>query len=610
MSQPTLLTGVRHPYWSAKIPEWEKWRLVYNGGEQFIDRYLIKFSEREDHKDFVRRKSITPTPNFAKAALNDIKNSIFQRLVDVARRGGSESYVNAVRGKDEGVDLHGSSMNAYIGRELLIELLTMSRVGVFVDMPPIDGPTLHDAIGKKPYVYRYCTEDILSWTEKPGSPDEFSNILLRDYVEIYHELGGLPCGTKERYRYMFIGDDGFVHVRFYEQYIENPTPNASGATPETKERQVDINGDPTSDDVILKIKTIPFVLLELSDSLLADVANHQIALLNMESSDLNYSLKSNFPFYTEQDDGRQYSSHLTGSAGPSDGTAAGANNPPTKEITVGATTGRRYGKEMDRPGFIHPSSEPLTASMAKQAALKDDVRTLVNLSLSSVNPKMASAESKQIDNQGLESGLSSIGLELEHAERRIAYYWHLLEASTPKEPYSIKYPEKWSLKTDSDRRENAKALRELRDTIPSEKFQRSISKEIAVLLLAEKISNEDLDKIAKEIDDADSYTADPQTIFDAVDRGILDLESAAVILGWPKEVVTKAAKDHADRLARIAESQSKQNDLSNPGARGISELDPNPKQTASQEKAASRDTTTQANPDSNVRGDAKPKATL
>lgn len=609
MSQPALLTGVRHPYWSSKIPEWEKWRMVYNGGQQYIDRYIVKFSEREDEPDFNRRKLITPTPNFAKAALNDIKNSIFQRLVDVARRGGSESYVEAVRGKTAGVDLRGSSMNAFIGRELLIELLVMSSVGVFIDMPQIDGPTLYDAIGKTPYIYKYCVEDILSWTERPGSPDEFSNILLRDYVEIYHELGGLPCGTKERYRYMFIGEDGFVHVQFYEQYTDTKAVDGKSTY---KERQIDVDGFPTSDDLILEIKSIPFVRLELSDSILADVANHQIALLNMESSDLNYTLKSNFPFYTEQDDGRGYSPHLNGSAGPSaDGTAASVNAPPTKEIKVGATHGRRYGKDMDRPGFINPSAEPLTASMAKQAALKEDIRSLVNLSLSTVNPKMASAESKQIDNQGLESGLSSIGLELEHAERRIAHFWHLLEGKKPTEPYSIKYPEKWSLKTDADRRADATSMRELRDTIPSATFQKSVSKEIAYLVLGDKVPNETLDKITEEIDSAKSYTADPETIFKAIEAGVLDLESAAVILGWPKEVVQKAADDHAARLERIAESQSQNNGgLQNPGARGITELDPSPGQSAKNEKTASRDTTTDANPGSKVRGDAQAKATL
>ena len=49
---------------------------------------------------------------------------------------------------------------------------------------------------------------------------------------------------------------------------------------------------------------IPFVLLDIGDSMIKDVVNHQIALLNLGSSDVNYALKSNFPFYIEQKDQR------------------------------------------------------------------------------------------------------------------------------------------------------------------------------------------------------------------------------------------------------------------------------------------------------------------
>lgn len=608
MTVPDSITSVRHPLYNSKEIDWLKWRAVYDGGTDFVNNYLEKFSTREDDSDFKRRKKITPTPNFGKAAINDIKNSIFQRLVDVSRRDGSESYRQAIQGSGFGVDLQGSSMNGYIGRELLIEMLVMSRVGVFVDMPKIESQTLLAAKGKHPYLYKYRAEDILSWCYKQGSPDEYSSVLLRDYVEEYHGLSGLPTSVKERYRYVFIDpEDGFVHVRFYERQPVTGTKDTN--VPDYKDIQVDIYGMQTNEDVILQINIIPFVLVDLGDSLLSDVANHQIALLNMESSDINYALLSNFPFYTEQDDTRQYSAHLQGNAQPNeDGTAADANKPASKELVVGATHGRRYSKGYDRPDFIHPSSEPLLASMKKQEALKDDIRTLVNLSLSNIKPKMASAESKKMDQTGLEAGLSNIGLVLEHAERKIARYWHTLEGKE-KTTFSVKYPEKWSLKSEEDRRKDATSLRELRDTIPSARFQKSISKEIARLLLSDKISNEDIDAITREIDTVKSHTADPDTIFLAVDKGILDLKSAAVILGWPEEVVDKAAKDHAERLARISEAQSKNNEQAN-AARGVADLDGQPKETARIEKENSRDVSKSEDTSERVRGDQKPEAKL
>lgn len=39
----------------------------------------------------------------------------------------------------------------------------------------------------------------------------------------------------------------------------------------------------------------------------------------------------------------------------------------------------------DRPGFIHPSSEPLLASMKLQEKLEQDIRKLINLAVQSMS---------------------------------------------------------------------------------------------------------------------------------------------------------------------------------------------------------------------------------
>lgn len=595
----SVITGVRHPYWTAKEVEWTKWRAVYDGGPNFVDNYLEKFSSRESKSDFEARKRITPTPNFAKAAVNDVRNAIYQRLVDVQRRDGSKSYQDAVLGKDFGIDLQGSSMNAFIGTELLIELLVMSRVGVFVDMPRIEGATLRDMVGVRPYLYKYRAEDILAWREKPGRPDEYVSVLLRDYVEVCYGDTQLPSGIKERFRHIYLNGEGKCQVDFYE---ELPPEYEDGST-------MPIRRDKLVETILVDIDFIPFVMVDISDSLLSDVANHQIALLNLESSDINYSLKSNFPFYVEQIDPKIWSNHIPApGAQNADGTAAAAAQKNNKEVEVGSIHGRTYSKDLNAPTFINPSSEPLKASMEKQQRLKDDIRTLVNLNLSNIGTKLASAESKQMDERGLESGLSSIGLVLEHCERRIEFYWRKLERSDSKIG-SIKYPEKWSLKTDADRREDAKHMRELRSTIPSATFQKSVSKEIVRSMLGPKISNADLDKILKEIDTAKSYTAEPETIFEAIDRGAIDLELAAELMGWPIETVKKAADQHAERAMRIAEAQATVAE-SRAGARGVEDMDAAPGQSGKDEKADAKDQTTKDKTSKTERGDGKEDAKL
>jgi hypothetical protein len=587
VAQTDRIIDFRHPWYVANELNWEKWRLTATGGDDFTDRFLEKFSAREDDADFQRRKKITPTPNFAKAALKDVKNSIFQRMTDIIRKHGSNSYQRATVGLDNGVDLHGASMNSFLGRFVLPELLAMQRVGVYVDMPQLPGNTLLDSAGNRPYIYMYRTEEILSWTYRADRADEYASVLLRDWQDAFHPLTGLANGQWQRYRFVWIDpSDNKVHVRFY-----NGDANI-----------VDKNGlavEPENGEFILDIDFIPFVMLELSDSLLADVAGHQIALLNMESSDIMYALTANFPFYIEQQDSRTDSAYLqTGG----DGTAAGSSGSNDREVSVGSVHGRKFSTPL-APAFINPSSEPLVASMNKQKQLKDDIRSLISLAISNLSPAQQSAGSKMMDERGLEAGLSYIGLELEHAERKIALYWHAYERH--KDDVLIKYPEKYSLQTDEDRRKDAEQLAAQRDSVPSSTFQKEMSKLIAYKLLGGKVAPSLLDTIDSEIDTAECLTAKQDVIQALVINGIMDKELAATIMGIPKQHVAQANAEQASRLAMISASQGGGTGLTNAASRGVPDASVTPTAQASSEKALSRDTTQSGDLTPAVRGAGK-----
>src|SRR5262245_48069391 len=111
-----------HPEYRDRIDEWFKWRLAYEGGFHFRNRYLKRFSNRESDDDVTIREQITPVPRFAGAAVDEVKNSIYQRLVDINRDGGSKSYRSCIDGSNGGVDLLGSSMTFFIGKSILPEL--------------------------------------------------------------------------------------------------------------------------------------------------------------------------------------------------------------------------------------------------------------------------------------------------------------------------------------------------------------------------------------------------------------------------------------------------------------------------------------------------------
>lgn len=570
MSKKPTITDIIHPDYQENSQDWLKWRSAYEGGQNFINRYLKRFSARESVEMYNIRKEVTYNPAFAKAAIDEIKNAVFKRLVDIEREGGDSLYNLAIDGADGGVDLIGSSMNQFIGAKVLPELLSMSRVGIFVDMPTISGETLYDAKGKRPYIYVYRTEDIRSWTlDESSEPSEFTSVLLRDYVYEYDKDTGLPIGLICRFRHMWL-QDGHVRVQLY----------SDNGVPLNAYNHEELGGD-AMDIIDLNIDKIPFIMVRLSDSLMADIANYQIALLNLGSSDLSYALQANYPFYTEQYDGRSENLHVRKPGPTTGGQEADAIAGKVEQVKVGISTGRRYPKGLERPAFIHPSAEPLKASMEKQNQLKAELRQLVHLAVSNLAPqKQQAADSKEAEDSGLEDGLAAIGLELEAMERKIGTYWSMYrKTDTP----SVFYPETYRVKSAAERQLEIERLIKSLPIVPSQTFARAVLRQIAQLVLQRRVETKELDKIMKEINASEATTADPAIIVQSVTNGILNLKLAAKLLGYPENSIDLAADDHADRLARIQESQTPDNGLVNGAARGVPEKGVN-SDTGSKEK--------------------------
>ena len=535
----------RHPSYLSSLLDWRKWRICYNGGDYFRKLYLQKFSGREDEPEFQNRLNMTPIPSYARVAINDVRNAIFQRLKDTTRRGGSSAYQRAVNGLDLGVDLRGNTMDGFLGIKVLTELLIMGRVGVYVDSPLVPGnATLADVQNYRPYLYFYPIEDILSWTcAKPDEPSTFQAILLRDVVLNFDQRTYLPTTTVERFRMLWIDrDTGLVNLQFLD----------------TAGNPIDREGNPAG-AVELELTRIPFVLLDIGDSMIKDVVNHQIALLNLGSGDVNYAPEEpTFP--------STLSRRTSGPAGsissrPLWRTARRRQVGRLRadgDIKVGVTQGRTYDKGMNPPSFINPSAEPLKASMDLQAKLEDDIRKLIHLAVADTASR-ATAESKSMDNQGLEAGLSYIGLVLEAAERQIAEFWAAYEERNPSQRNvaTVKYPDHYSLKTDSDRITEAQSLVKLMYAVPGQKVKRELAKNIVLALLGGKISVGDIQAIFDEIDKAPYATSDPTTIIAAVEAGLCGEKTGSMALGFNDDEHIQARADHAARAIRILQAQQR-----------------------------------------------------
>jgi len=300
----------------------------------------------------------------------------------------------------------------------------------------------------------------------------------------------------------------------------------------------------------------------------------------MESSDINYSLKANFPFYIEQASAMN-GNHLD----------------KEEEIEVGSIQGRQYVGDKE-PGFINPSSEPLKVSMAKQEQIKDSIKEMTNIAVSSIASK--SAESKRLDERGLEAGLSAIGEILEHGERKIAVLFAAYEGSS--DIATVNYPDRYSLKSDKERLDEVEQLQKQKEEMPSTLGKKALCKMAANTLFDTKLSQDDMKTVLTEIDSANNTGATAKTVVADVEVGILGKETAAIMRGYQPDEPKKAAVEHAERLARIEEAQASAHE--NAAARGVDDKAPD-RQSAVDEKKQSQDPTLDGSGKKKVRGDGK-----
>lgn len=532
------IINIRHPHYIRDSLDWELWRDTFEGGEYYRDHYLVKFSNRETQTEFNERKELTPIPTFAKSAILDVRNNIYQRLVGVSRVGGSRQYKDAVIGKAGGVDGEGSTMDSFIGKDVLTELLLMGKVGVYVDAAPALGETLADTTFP-PYLTYYRVEDILSYSMAPrGKGGEFQSVLLRDWnLTVEGEMGHgviLPNGSEVGYRLVWKDENGVVWYKLFD-----------------KEGELKMQPDSIEDGAVrTNLKRVPFVLFDIGDSLMKDVASYQRSLLNLASNDVYYALRSNSPFLTIQRDQYASGDHLKR---PEDAEGAAGH---TEEL--GGGKGRYYGIGEERPGFIAPPTDPLKTSMQLQEKLEDNIRHLINLAVANkAGSRTESAESKKVSQGGLEAGLSFIGLVLEAGEKMIATLWAEYENVSNPKPATVHYPDRYTLKSDEERLDEAEKSLKLVERMPTQELKKVTAKMIVDTLVAGKLPQEQIDEIYRKIDSNAYILSDPQVTMSAHKAGLVDDVTASEALGYDaKKVVEQAKKDRAERLAATIIAQT------------------------------------------------------
>lgn len=511
----------------TQMGEWVNWRYCYEGGEVFRDHFLEKYSDRETTEEFERRRNLTPIPAYARREINRVKNSISQRFPDIVRRGGTPLWREAISGKKRGVDRRGSSMNNFIATKLLAELLVMGKVGVLVDAPKVTGSTLADVPKDfRPYLNVYPRERVPIAIPAPiDSSSDFSSVLVQDCYLDFDAMTGKQVEVK-RFRYYFL-DKGRNNKVTIQEILED--------------------GSEAADPIKTELTEIPFVMFDIGGSLMRDACSHQIALLNMISSDSNYAIDSNFPFMV-----RQRGNGANFLVGEED------------EAEVGQKKGLFYDKNMNAPAFISPPTDPMKASLELRKELKAEIRELVTGAIADLG-----------DDGTIDSGLAFIGQCLSEGESRLWDHWTAYESSNPnnRKECIVSYPENWSLKTDQERIDEATTLLELMNQLPGQKGKKEAAKRAYDKLYRGVLSQELIEEIKKEVDEAPYTTSNHEIIFGAVENGVCGPETATLALGFNKDEAGKAQEAQAKRAEMIVAAQA---DAAGGAARGAKDLSANP----------------------------------
>lgn len=576
-----------HPMYQEKIEMWTHYRHLIEGGEVFIDHYLQRFALREANNDWTLRRSITYNPGIVLATIREIFHPMISKLSEVHRRGGDVSYQSAMQGLDGGVDNRGHSMSVFLADHIILEMLCMGKVGVFVDSTVTGTEESQlETIGKHPYIYRYCAEDILNWVETNGI---LTKLLLRTQIPTYNDEGFIDNLVIGYQYFNRVSDDTIIYKLMAKD-------------PEGKDNEV-----VTLTTKTLNLERIPFVTFEIPSELLRDTFKHQVAILNLASSEMFQAIKGLFSLYVEMYDPNSPSTYTRPSAlTPNPGTQqlldtdlVGAS--PTElltlptmptpnvganvETTLGPMRGRRVPKGLEFPQFLTPSSDPILTSLKLREAIGNEVRRLVNLTVSEIGARSQSAAAKMLDLQAFEAGLSYIGNVLQVGEQRIAEIW--ADYQSHSQPAKVEYPTVFNTRTVAERIEDATKLVEAAAEIPSQ----TAKKELHRQAIASLLTGQDLEVITKAQDEITNLDliVDYSQLLSDIENGLVSPETSSLLRGYDTDEAEKAELARARRLALTQAAQTPRNGQQpSPGARGLKDASVDPSLEAKLEKAESQ----------------------
>lgn len=535
MAKKVRLIDIRHPVWSDNQSDWMTWRLTYEGGQAFLDTFLKKFSRREGRTDFLQRKELTYNPSHTSTCLNMYRDSLMSKAHEIVRTG--DPIYKDICSKN--VDQSNNSMNSFMGLQFIPWLMAQQRRFIMVDAPPVVEGTTRDQDNGRPFIWAVNAENVLAWKFEDG---KMTKVLIQEVAEVEDVDTGLAVDTDIQYRYMELVPAGSDPIQVSKDYEFVPP---SSTEPCVMVRLIDKIGKDKCEPYSLNLPRLPLVMGELVESMLKNVAPIQIALMNLNSTDMVFLFKGNFPLYVENRDKAQRvippraTKKTVRDMEKVDMEDREADediiNRERKE--VGTMAGVSFGKDLVAPSFIGPPISNCQLSMAKQGEMKQEIRVLLDLSLVSMAQKALtqSGESKAMDRVGLDKGLSYVGTVCEQVERDVAEIIHLFLQSTTK--FEVKYPTEYSLKTKAERLEECTSLQAGKAMVRSKTWQNEVSKDQVRTVLQSRVDASVIETICNEIDENEWFDESlerSQILGADILNKLVSTKTASLMRGYPE----------------------------------------------------------------------------
>jgi hypothetical protein len=186
-----------HPQYDAHKSEWQEYRLAYEGGREYLKRYLPQHP-KEPNEYYRERLARAVHPNHMRAIIDTYAAHLYRE--DIPRTATAGEDVLEEFWAD--VDMMGHDADAFFERAAQL-VQQGGRMAIVVDRDDPDGGIAQTraqerSAGRRPYAYTVDTEDIVDWdVDRHG---RFNWVMIREAADVDRNWNAEHPGESHQYR--------------------------------------------------------------------------------------------------------------------------------------------------------------------------------------------------------------------------------------------------------------------------------------------------------------------------------------------------------------------------------------------------------------------------